>query len=109
MLACLLLLWTAADMALPIVVCNSEAMLSLDGGPSLGLSSSSSSRQESRQDSQESKYRYEDDCFCCCSHIVPTPHVNLVAVLRSAPAEIRLSASDPQVAPRTLFHPPRNS
>lgn len=106
MLACLLLLWTAVDIALPMVVCNSEAMLSLDGGQALVLSSSS--QQESRQDSQESKYGYEDDCFCCCSHIVPTAHVNLVAMLRSAPAEIRISTSDPQATPRTLFHPPRS-
>lgn len=108
LLVSFLLLWTAVDISLPILVCNSEAMLSLDVGPGLTLPSSSSSRQESRQDSGESKYRYEDDCFCCCSHIVPTAHVNLVAVLRSAPAQIRLTSSAPEARPRTLFHPPRS-
>lgn len=106
LLACLLLLWTAADMALPIVVCNSETMLSSgDGHAALQISSS---RQQGREDSQDSKYRYEDDCFCCCSHIVPTPHVNLVAVLDSSPAQSIVMARDPQATPGTLFHPPRS-
>lgn len=107
LLVCLLLLWTAVDFALPIVVCNSEGNVLADVAGLTLLSASSSSSPRPAND-QDSRFRYEDDCFCCCSHIVPAPHFDLVAVLISAPTDVNLSVSFPQATPQTLFHPPRS-
>lgn len=59
------------------------------------------------QDSRQSPI--EEDCFCCCSHIIPSPHVK-VATLNCPP-----QLSDPAVTslplapPHGAYHPPRHS
>ena len=60
-----------------------------------------------KQDSHQSSA--DEDCFCCCSHIIPGIHVN-IAVLNFSPR-----TDDPPIAflpsssPHDFFHPPRNS
>jgi hypothetical protein len=57
------------------------------------------------QDSHQSGT--DEDCFCCCSHIIPSPHVN-VATLNCQPRP-----DDPEIipfpssSPHGVFHPPR--
>jgi hypothetical protein len=49
----------------------------------------------------------EEDCFCCCSHLVASPHF---AVLGAEPDSVTtrpLSLRLPQSAPSNLYHPPR--
>jgi hypothetical protein len=59
------------------------------------------------QDSHQSGT--DEDCFCCCSHIIPSPHVN-VATLNCQPRP-----DDPAIppfhssSPHGVFHPPRLS
>lgn len=49
----------------------------------------------------------EEDCFCCCSHIIPSPFVSVAHLnLGSPPAESSLN-SLPSAPPRDAFHPPR--
>jgi len=61
--------------------------------------------QQPAQDSHQSGT--DEDCFCCCSHIIPSPHVN-VATLNCQPRP-----EDPEIipfpssSPHGVFHPPR--
>jgi hypothetical protein len=67
-------------------------------------------------DSQQGQDRYpsppdpvDEDCFCCCSHIVPSPYVN-VAALNCQPQPPDLANSSlPSSPPQGTFHPPRLS
>ena len=59
------------------------------------------------QDSRQSTT--DEDCFCCCSHIIPSPHVS-VATLNCTPQPVDPAiASLPSPPPRGPFHPPRLS
>lgn len=51
----------------------------------------------------------EEDCFCCCSHlVVDGPYV--VASLPDAPeADSTLIAASPSSPPRDFYHPPRTA
>ncbi len=55
-----------------------------------------------------SRFLFEDDCFCCCTHIVPRPHFSVAHI------GIKTShANPPEANPVPLytyqfFHPPRN-
>lgn len=59
------------------------------------------------QNSHESSA--DEDCFCCCSHIVPSPHVNVATL--NCPPQLDDPAifSLPLAHPYDAFHPPRLS
>lgn len=51
----------------------------------------------------------DEDCFCCCAHILPAPHFD-VAVPSNKPMPIESKISFlPSAPPRGAFHPPRFS
>ncbi len=59
------------------------------------------------QDSHQSET--DEDCFCCCSHIIPSPHV-IVAALNFPPRpDDPAIPSFPLSSPHGVFHPPRLS
>ena len=59
------------------------------------------------QDSHQSSA--DEDCFCCCSHIIPGQHVN-VATLNFPPQPDDVAIpSLPSAPPHGTFHPPRHS
>lgn len=59
------------------------------------------------QDSHQSPA--DEDCFCCCSHIIPTTHVN-VATLNFPPRpDDPVITTLPSSSPRGVFRPPRHS
>lgn len=59
------------------------------------------------QDSHQSPI--DEDCFCCCSHIIPSPHVNVAALNCLPPPCVTADASLPSAPPQGTFHPPRLS
>lgn len=67
----------------------------------------SSERHSSERPAEPSDF--DEDCFCCCSHIIPSVCIS-VAVLNSSP-----QPSDPTITSlpssplRDTFHPPRLS
>ncbi|MGH9813956.1 MAG: hypothetical protein ACRD4T_12555, partial [Candidatus Acidiferrales bacterium] len=68
----LFLLWTAVDISVP-GLCNSEQEIIRDG--QFLIASANTKTAPVTQSGPE------DDCFCCCSHIIATPHTELVTVL----------------------------
>jgi hypothetical protein len=59
------------------------------------------------QDSHQSPA--DEDCFCCCSHIIPGAHVN-VATLNFPPRpDDPPITSLPSSSPHGVFRPPRHS
>jgi hypothetical protein len=59
------------------------------------------------QDSHQSGT--DEDCFCCCSHIIPSPHIS-VATLNCPPRQDDPAITPfPSSSPHDVFHPPRLS
>lgn len=51
----------------------------------------------------------EDDCFCCCSHIIPGSHVTVADLSdHPRPSALQINAL-PSSPPQDTFHPPRLS
>ena len=100
-LASILLLWVVVDLSVP-GVCRSDA--EVEQGTQAVLGSS----PPNPGGAQQSRFDYEDDCFCCCSHIVPRPHFELSAGLLSSLADLALLEGQPDGSVPTLYHPPRN-
>jgi hypothetical protein len=59
------------------------------------------------QDSHESSA--DEDCFCCCSHIIPSPLVKVVTLNSPPQADDPAITSLPAAPPRGAYHPPRHS
>ena len=67
------------------------------------------SRHDSRPNRDSSQLSIDEDCFCCCSHIIPGVYVN-VAVFNGAPQPHDPTiASLPLSPPHGAYHPPRIS
>ena len=49
----------------------------------------------------------EEDCFCCCSHVMPCFSVDYVTPNTTPRVGIDLIASVPAPPPQDAFHPPR--
>src|SRR5215475_819395 len=57
------------------------------------------------QDSHQSGT--DEDCFCCCSHIIPSPHVSVAALNCPPRPDDPAIPSFPSSSPHGVFHPPR--
>jgi hypothetical protein len=81
---CLLLTWAAADLLVP-QLCSVEQM----------QSDSPTAPQD------------QDDCFCCCAHVVRSNTVQLVVVdLVPVVREPSVPADLPTGVPPSVYHPP---
>ena len=84
-----LLLWAATDLAFP-GLCAEDA----------GITSQAGSSPADRGSSQQ------DDCFCCCHHVVPTNFDLVTAFLFSIDVpDTQATGLSPGI-PRAFFHPP---
>ena len=117
-IALMFLIYTAMDLAAP-GVCRGEALG--DGRPGLVAAAKRPTNQNtttsighkestSNQPTNEPSERPsdDDDCFCCCSHVIPGSVIGNIAVtdIRSISAYLEyVSVPSPPLA-RT-FHPPR--
>jgi hypothetical protein len=102
-LALFFVLFTGADIALPQYFCGGEEV----GGLPLGSVATSTS-EDSLPGQVPDEAPHEEDCFCCCAHVLPG-----LAFIRAATAELR-SLEPPQkheslpTPPLQLpYHPPR--
>ncbi len=109
------ILFTFADLLIP-QLCREEL-----GGPSLPgarlpsansksdeLSLSVPSGQPQEQQSKNSEHS-DEDCFCCCSHIVPGSHFIVALLELKSPVTNPGDDFLPTPQPDTPFHPPRLS
>ena len=97
-----LLLWAAVDLSVPLV-CQAEDFVLLQSQAATFPSSSSDSERE-----RDSRYDYEDDCFCCCAHIVPRPHFKICADSEMVSIQIILTVDHPDGITPLTYHPPRS-
>ena len=99
--ALVLLLWTAVDLSIPSI-CRAE-----DPASNLGQGTSFVQRHDT-QFSQTPSFQDDDDCFCCCSHIVPSSHFTADAEAHAVSSTAGVRESQIDQSPRSLFHPPRS-
>ena len=83
------LLWTLADLTVPQV-----CMADFDA-PANGAGASNGA------------YHQDDDCFCCCSHVMPSSFVLIERLKTVSPAERETDGIVPYRPIGTPFHPPR--
>ena len=50
----------------------------------------------------------DEDCFCCCSHLVATPRFVVAQFAIDRPVTVPRAPRPVTAPPRTLFHPPRS-
>src|SRR2546423_1872657 len=98
------LLWTLIDLSVP-QICMAE----FDAPPSVPGASYKPLTASPQHDDESSNvpFQRDDDCFCCCSHVVPAfftrgEMLNLVAYVSAAPDQIGSVG-----ATASLLHPPR--
>lgn len=49
----------------------------------------------------------DDDCFCCCSHIVPGRAPDLARASLIGPQAAPQEPAEPASKPTSIYHPPR--
>ena len=70
------------------------------------IAMASSEHQENQSSNPESE---NEDCFCCCSHIIPSVHFAVESVLLKPAISEPTISSLPTTPPQKPFHPPRLS
>lgn len=114
--ASFLLLWTLADLSVP-GLCQSDD----DGSPvSTVASQSENSSQVGQATSFEAQFRMasntgqpiapssQEDCFCCCAHIVPSSHFQVATFELAEQALPFYHFNQVTTAAPPLYHPPRS-
>ena len=115
-IAILFVLYTAIDLANPQLCSDERGFLSARTAVQLlrnditsaATSAAQSDLKNSTNDEVPDQPVHEEDCFCCCAHVIPMGifDSNLVAQIRpelSIPTHIRI----PFPLPENHFHPPR--
>ena len=85
---------------LPPYGAGTIARSAVAGQPSIVTVADSSPRQEPAPTTDE-------DCFCCCAHILPACDANLVAPVAASLVTDPREALLPTPPPSRTFHPPR--
>jgi len=96
--AALLLLFAFADLSVP-GVCQTDDPLPGQIAPSFG----------NCQMGGNSAFQGNpgDDCFCCCTHIVPTSHFELVIGVCVTPEVRSTGQGQVKIFHSPVYHPPR--
>ena len=99
-LAVLILLGVALDLGVP-GICQTDD-IAMPVSQTIASATPANSQQE-----RGPQKTFEDDCFCCCSHIVPTARFRLErgqTVLSEGPP---YSQTQPTGLSTPFYHPPR--
>lgn len=97
----LLLVWVAVDLFV-LGVCHTEEMKSPVVQAAITVSLPGTGNDHG------TRLDYEDDCFCCCSHITPSPYFELNDAESLSPANVAISLGLPLGSVETIPHPPRS-
>jgi len=102
---------TIVDMFFPQLCGDEQAAPSVAGPVESTEDPADESAAIRDQDSQPSRDSHQlpidEDCFCCCSHIIPSPYVNVAALNNPPQPGDPAVTSLPLAPPRGTFHPPR--
>lgn len=104
---------TVVDMFSPEFCDDEQVSLSLanpDEAPEKIADGSWAIRSHDSEPGRDSRQSpIDEDCFCCCSHIIPSSYA-CIATLNCTPQPDALAAASlPLAPPRDAFHPPRFS
>ena len=104
--ALLLLAWAMVDLGVP-GLCASDA-LPLPSAGTVATRRGDAIFIQATTPHSPARESFEDDCFCCCSHIVPTVAYTFSAI-RTTEAQAQIATLPPAyIFPVRLFRPPRN-
>ncbi len=112
-MAALFLVWTLADLTVP-GLCKTDNDRSQDFQASTQVSLGSQVSQARVSEAQpvptsgRNAPNVDEDCFCCCGHIVPAPLFLLPAILDSAPNLTVYHFNQVTASALPLYHPPRS-
>jgi len=114
--AALLLVWALADLSVP-GLCQSDddgaqdaqalSQFASASQVARGIPSGTHLRMASNLGRQNAPSSQED-CFCCCAHIVPSPHFYFARIQRSAQAMTLYHFNKVTASTPPLYHPPRS-
>ena len=114
-IAVFFILFAFTDLSLPQICSEELGGRCLQGVSQPGLSDrarelsvSESSGQTEQQPSQNTEGSSEE-CFCCCSHIVPGSHFCVDLFELESLVTAAVNHSLPTSSPNNPFHPPRIS
>lgn len=115
-IAIFFLLFTVVDLATPHL-CGEEMGLPLSSVGSSISSAVDSARtatlsiaaHDSNQEESSAPTQADEDCFCCCSHILPGLHFVVEGVLLETINTDQIISSLPTGPPDKHYHPPRLS
>ena len=115
-IAILFLLYTGADLLAPQVCAEERGLTTIEANdvkattPDLApyVSSLASDRSNKEQNQLPDQQQRDEDCFCCCAHIVPGSvfHGNSISEIISISLPTKQSLIPLQL-PKAYFHPPR--
>jgi hypothetical protein len=74
--AIVLLAWAAADITVPSLCISDSAQAPQPEMNFLLATTATLESPDSQRFPSDSRFHYEDDCFCCCPHIVPMAQFN---------------------------------
>ena len=114
--AALLLVWALADLSVP-GLCQSDDDGSQDGQALSQFAGASQVAPESPSRAQfrtaansgrQNAPNAQEDCFCCCAHIVPAPHFYFAKFQLSAQVMTFYHFNKVTASAPPLYHPPRS-
>lgn len=104
---------TVVDIFFPQLCGDEQMSLSLtgpvDSTEEVTDESGTSQPHDSQPNQDSHQSPIDEDCFCCCSHIIPSPQVNVIALNSPPQPGAPAITSLPLAPPRDTFHPPRLS
>jgi hypothetical protein len=101
------LLWTLTDLSVPeVCMADFDAPASL-AGASTEQPVLATSPQRHDSGSPSVPYQPDDDCFCCCSHVLPSSFADVERLKALSTVERDDDGTVPYRPINTPFHPPR--
>lgn len=115
-IAIFFLLFTAVDLATPhlcaeemgLLLASVETSLSPPVEPDTTTALSIGVASYPQEESPTPR-EVNEDCFCCCSHIIPSLHFAVASLVIKPVISEPIISSLPTPPPHKLFHPPRLS
>ena len=109
--ALVILIWALFDLSVPGLCTTEEEVL--PGGAASGEYVPASARDQTVRIQAADvvpidQGSMENDCWCCCSHIVPAPHFQIVVISSFTYEEASVFERASLGWPPLLYHPPRS-
>ena len=100
-LALFLLVWAVADLSVPGFCQTDDALPE-------GQAATVTFASRPGEGNPLKSGNYEDDCFCCCAHIIPSVHIELVAGFVFTSEFVYTPLVKPIGFHGLVYHPPRS-